>query len=146
METPYGPARFTPAPVGPPRYRGTYPRKATSPTRARNDAAAAVGAWGLDVLSDTVQILVSEMVTNALVHTSTPRIGMTLTRTGPHTVRVAVTDNASTVCAGAEPDEDDENGRGLLLIEALASRWGQTPTPGGKQVWAELDTHHGEGP
>ncbi|MER6111258.1 ATP-binding protein [Streptomyces hirsutus] len=53
-------------------------------------------------------------------------------------MRIVVTDTTRIRPAPAEPSKDDENGRGLLLVEALAHDWGSTLVRGGKRMWAEL--------
>ena len=52
--------------------------------------------------------------------------------------RIVVTDTSRTRPTTGTPSPDDEHGRGLLLVEALAHAWGSEPVHGGKRVWAEL--------
>lgn len=106
----------------------------------------------LGVPCPEVQLCVSELLTNAIKHLGegTP---VTLTVTGADgRTRVAVTDPepyAWLVVRAAGPD--DENGRGLMLLDALATRWGVEQGPEGKTVWCELpppeaDFSNGSGP
>ena len=86
-----------------------------------------------------VQLCVSELLTNVIRHLGegTP-VTLQVTRTGDR-VRVAVTDPepyAWLVVRAAGPG--DENGRGLLLLDAVAVRWGVEQGPEGKTVWCEL--------
>jgi anti-sigma regulatory factor (Ser/Thr protein kinase) len=118
---------------------------------ARRHARLVLGEWGLDKLSETVELLVSEIITNA-VHASAGPAGR---RHGEVTA-----DDASTLlfwlaadgeraliqvwdCCEAKPQRRDsatsaESGRGLLLVEALSDEWGSYVPSGwaGKVVWA----------
>ena len=98
---------------------------------------------GREDLVDAAQLGVSELVTNAHQHTASPVVSV-LTAISPLRLRVAVVDSCPTpmpepACAGtlAEP------GRGLMLLQSLASRWGWrvregNGRPPGKAVWFEL--------
>ena len=84
-----------------------------------------------------VGLLTSELVTNAVVHATTPFV-LDISLEGT-VVRVAVSDGA-----GGRPRPDDqaqgaEGGWGLKLVADLATRWGSDVVPGGKRVWFELD-------
>jgi anti-sigma regulatory factor (Ser/Thr protein kinase) len=90
-------------------------------------------------LHDDTELLLCELVTNAVVHAG----GVTIVRLGldDHTLRVTVCDHieAPPVTRNAAPDAD--HGRGLALVEALAARWGvDRAQPPGKCVWLELST------
>ncbi|MFC8370010.1 ATP-binding protein [Streptomyces sp. NPDC057239] len=87
-----------------------------------------------------VQLCVSELLTNVIDHVGegTPVI-LRLIRTADGRTRVELTDSGQHAWLVARrPDEDDETGRGLLLLDALARRWGVWLTPAGKTVWCEL--------
>lgn len=112
------------------------PASPTSPREARafvrdlltTDDAALVAS---------VELLVSELVTNAVLHAaSAPRIEVQL---GRASVRVAVRDDDPSLPARRTPDLDRPGGRGLQLVEELASRWGAEASHGGKVVWFEVD-------
>jgi anti-sigma regulatory factor (Ser/Thr protein kinase) len=88
-------------------------------------------------LCQTAALLVSELVTNAVIH------GRTTATVEVHrpadTLRVTVSDdNPALPAAGEAPDFDAENGRGLLIVSKLAPRWGIEPGDGGKAIWFEL--------
>ncbi|TXS51236.1 ATP-binding protein [Streptomyces sp. t39] len=87
-----------------------------------------------------VELAVSELLGNVVRHvgTGTP---VTLRVTGAGgTTRVEVTDRApAAVAAPRSPSPDEESGRGLALLEALATRWGVVRGTGSKTVWCELD-------
>lgn len=84
-----------------------------------------------------VDVLVSEVVANAVLHAgSEPRVRVEL---GPELLRVEVADDDPTPPRRRRPDVGSPGGRGLLLLDELASRWGSEPTDGGKVVWFEVD-------
>ena len=90
-----------------------------------------------DVL-DTVTLLVSELVTNAVLHAkSTVVIAVTSTA---HLVRVEVSDESDRKAKVRDYGHHATTGRGMGLVEALAARWGVVPTPPGKTVWFEVVT------
>ncbi|MFF1487034.1 ATP-binding protein [Streptomyces sp. NPDC058319] len=93
--------------------------------------------WGPPERSEVAELLTSELVTNALVHTDDDAI---LTATvSPDGLRVEVRDF---VARGPRPRvpvaAEDTNGRGLVLVESLADDWGVCPHEIGKSVWFEL--------
>ncbi|MFE7748259.1 ATP-binding protein [Streptomyces sp. NPDC057428] len=117
-----------------------------SPTRrgarlARLLAVAHLGAWGLPV--EAAAQIVAELASNAVLHGRVPgrdfRLGLTVLHGGR--LRIEVTDaRGEALPRTAAPARDAGTGRGLLIVEALADRWGVTsgPVPR-KTVWAELD-------
>ncbi|MFF4079087.1 ATP-binding protein [Streptomyces sp. NPDC001777] len=117
-----------------------------SPTRrgarlARLLTAAHLSAWGLPV--ESAAHIVAELAANAAVHGRVPgrdfRLGLTVHRDG--LLRIEVTDTrGEQLPVASVPAADAESGRGLLIVEALADRWGTVagPVPR-KTVWAELD-------
>jgi len=108
----------------------------TSPRQARVLVRDLLGE-GADELVDTVQLLVTELVTNAVLHASSaPRLEMHL---GQRTIRMAVYDADPTLPERREPDVDRPGGRGLHLLDMLATRWGAEAHGDGKVVWFELD-------
>lgn len=93
--------------------------------------------WGTPEQSAVAELLTSELVTNALVHTDD---GAVLTATvGPRGLRVEVRDFVSREPRPRRPCTDDgTHGRGLVLVEALADEWGVSTHGTGKSVWFEL--------
>jgi hypothetical protein len=88
---------------------------------------------------ETAALVVSELVTNAIVHTASEHIVCEL-HDGADLVRIAVRDEG---CAAGEPHssparQEEEHGRGLLLIDALCHAWGAHEHGSGLIVWAEL--------
>lgn len=129
---------MTAASVGPQRYQERYPAKPEAATRARQDIALALEAWGLPHLVFAATQIVTELVANAIEHTDAATVGASITRTGTESARIVVTDTSRTRPAPGTPSPDDEDGRGLLLVDALADNWGSELVRGGKRVWAEL--------
>ncbi|MFF9199332.1 SpoIIE family protein phosphatase [Streptomyces sp. NPDC014779] len=118
------------------------PREPRSVGRARELARAQLTAWELEPLVDTVELLVSELVTNAL-------------RYGEGEIRLRLLRDRTLVCevwdAGlVQPrrrraKDTDEGGRGLQLVGLLSAAWGSRRTPRGKTVWFELQLPDGDG-
>lgn len=86
---------------------------------------------------DTACLLTSELVTNALVHAQS-RVKLTVSVTGRR-IRVEVGDASDTHPRPRPMVDDAMTGRGLHIVEAMASRWGSSSTSEGKRVWFELD-------
>ncbi|OIJ63395.1 ATP-binding protein [Streptomyces mangrovisoli] len=93
--------------------------------------------WGKPERTDIAELLTSELVTNALVHTDQDAV---LTATvGPHGLRVEVRDFVARRPRLHVPDADDgTHGRGLVLVQSLADSWGVRAHGVGKVVWFEL--------
>ncbi|MFI9236920.1 ATP-binding protein [Streptomyces sp. NPDC053079] len=132
-----------PAATGVPAYTQTMPREAASARRARLLVAAALNTWNLPGLIDTGVLIVSELVTNAVEHTECRNLRVTVSRPRPDRVRVAVVDMSQQRPVRQTPPFDEERGRGLAVVAALADRWKVDSLPWGKRVWAELHTGAG---
>ncbi|MGI5143198.1 MULTISPECIES: SpoIIE family protein phosphatase [unclassified Streptomyces] len=114
----------------------TLPNDQTAARSARHMAARQLTEWGLEGPQDPTQRIVSELVTNA-VHHSTGPIGLRLIHHQALTCEVFDTDANSPRLSHARAI--DENGRGLSLVTQLSRRWGTRPASGGKVIWAEQD-------
>jgi anti-sigma regulatory factor (Ser/Thr protein kinase) len=104
---------------------------------ARRFARRTLRSWGVTVDYDAALLVVSELVTNALVHTD-GKVRMDLTLVN-NRLRIAIADASPR--SPVRPTSigwEATGGRGILLVEALAATWGTLPVSGGKQVWAEL--------
>ncbi|MER0477600.1 ATP-binding SpoIIE family protein phosphatase [Streptomyces sp. Edi2] len=102
--------------------------------RARQLTRRALHRWGLDPMLDTTELLVSEVVTNAVRYASRP-IALRLLRTD--VLRCEVGDDSPQVPRMRRAQAGDEGGRGLFLVDWLAQRWGATRLSTGKVVWFE---------
>ena len=104
---------------------------------ARRFLAEQCGRWGCGDLLDDAHVVVTELVTNALLHAGTScelRAGLT-----DRALRLQVTDYGPGMPDPRAADDGAEHGRGLLLVSALCVAWGVEALPdGGKVVWAEL--------
>jgi PAS domain S-box-containing protein len=117
------------------------PREPRSVGRAREHTRSQLLAWDLEQLVDTTELLVSELVTNAL-------------RYGEGEIRLRLLLDRTLVCevwdAGlVQPRrrrarDTDEGGRGLQLVGLLSAAWGSRRTPRGKTVWFELPLPDGK--
>ncbi|MER6614376.1 ATP-binding protein [Streptomyces xantholiticus] len=123
------------------RYAFELPARVEHVSRARKLVSARLAGWGVDGdPHDTALLVVSELFTNAIVHTDGHLVACRL-HAGTERLRITVQDQgcAATgprVCHGAQ----GERGRGLLLVEAVSCAWGTyDAAPGtGRAVWAEL--------
>jgi hypothetical protein len=122
------------------RFRFELAAHPGSPAQARRLTRARLNGWSVcEDTCDTAALVVSELVTNAIVHTASEHIVCEL-NDGAERVRIAVRDEG---CAPGEPHPmaarpDDEHGRGLLLVDALCEAWGAHEQGPGLVVWADL--------
>ncbi|MEC4016797.1 ATP-binding protein [Streptomyces sp. H27-D2] len=131
--------------------------------RARRWARSRLAGSGIrddEPLAETLLLLISELVTNAVVHTGCPAVlrmwfpgvpdddiagrGMRVPSVnaagaGQGTVRVEVADSSARPPCQRHADNADTNGRGLELVDDLADRWGWQPEGAGKRIWCEVD-------
>jgi signal transduction histidine kinase len=103
---------------------------------ARRYVAAELSAAGFDGAVMSAELLVSELVTNAILHARTP-IHVTVDTRGD-TARIGVADESALSPRVRSHSVDSGTGRGLLLVERLASAWGVESENSGKVVWFEL--------
>jgi anti-anti-sigma regulatory factor/anti-sigma regulatory factor (Ser/Thr protein kinase) len=104
---------------------------------ARSTVAAACTAWALGALSDRAELVVTELVSNAVLHAGTEMELVVGRRAG--SLNVSLRDGCPDPPYRLPVDRvDATGGRGLILIEALATTWGFLPTRDGKVVWAML--------
>jgi DNA-binding NarL/FixJ family response regulator len=113
---------------------------AQTPRAARRFVSEALTGWDDEEgdLTDTVTLLVSELVTNAVIHAGSDVEVMV--RLTPTAARVEVTDASADGVAPRDATADEDSGRGLALVGNLARRWGVKAAPGGgKTVWFEVE-------
>ncbi|WP_238499023.1 SpoIIE family protein phosphatase [Streptosporangium soli] len=113
----------------------TLPFDARSAGEARRLVRATLRAWGQISILDATELMVSELVANAVNYGTGP-IELRLLRGA--TLLCEVADRSPQRPTLLHPDLDDEAGRGLNLVNRLAYRWGSRPTPIGKIVWCEV--------
>lgn len=122
------------------RFRFELAAHPGSPAQARRLTRARLNGWSVcEDTCDTAALVVSELVTNAIVHTASEHIVCEL-HDGADLVRIAVRDEG---CAPGEPHPlsarpEEEHGRGLLLVDALCHAWGAHEQGSGLVVWADL--------
>ncbi|MER0478155.1 SpoIIE family protein phosphatase [Streptomyces sp. Edi2] len=102
--------------------------------KARERATGQLREWGLEELSYTTELVVSELVTNAVRHASGP-LHLRLLR--DRTLLTEVSDTGHTSPHLRHSASDDEGGRGLFIVAQLVQRWGTRYTPYGKTIWTE---------
>ncbi|MBT2415357.1 ATP-binding protein [Streptomyces sp. ISL-12] len=116
--------------------------------RARRWARSRLAGAGIrddEPLAETLVLLVSELVTNAVVHTGRPAVlrlclpGKKPEAAEDATVRLEVADASGRAPVFRCADGDATGGRGLALVDGLADRWGWSRDETGKRIWCELD-------
>nr|BEK66621.1 hypothetical protein KPHV_38480 [Kitasatospora purpeofusca] len=125
---------ITPAPFG---FRVLPSAEAVPDARRR--VIQVVHGWGLPLAEDAlrdVELLSSELITNAVSHTDAPCV-VCVSWDGDR-LRVEVTDVSHELPAAGGIDLDATDGRGLFLVAALATNWGTEPDPAGKRIWFEV--------
>ncbi|WP_330303802.1 MULTISPECIES: ATP-binding protein [unclassified Streptomyces] len=123
------------------RFRFELAAHPGSVAQARRLARARLSGWAVcEDTCDTAALVISELVTNAIVHAAGERVLCEL-HDASDVVRIAVRDEG---CAPGEPHPspqrpEEEHGRGLLLVAAVSRAWGAQDTGPGLLVWAELE-------
>jgi len=116
-------------------------RSKQAPHTARERVTSTCRVWRVPrQVVDSLELIVSELVTNAVTHAAGDKVTVALALTGS-TVLVVVADRGPrTDFDVRNADDDDENGRGLFLVKALADRYDIRPAGPGTAVMACLDT------
>jgi hypothetical protein len=112
----------------------TLAPKLTSVREARSVLAEPLKRWDLEDLIPTTELLVSELVTNAVRYS---RGEVTLRLVNEKALVCEVTDNSGALPRLRQANSEDENGRGLQVVRQLSKRWGARRTATGKVVWCE---------
>lgn len=123
------------------------PPQPTSVAAARAEVRTLLAGSEREDLTDSAVLLVSEIVTNALLHAGT-EIGLS-GRLSDHGLRINVRDGSSHLPSRRRYATTAGTGRGLLMVEAMVDDWGVTRNRHGKTVWFELSAgfdHHALGP
>jgi len=111
---------------------------AQAPATARAFLRGAACSTHQAQVFDEAELLVSEVVTNAVLH-GAPPITVRVECLGSDGLRVSVTDGNPQPPIPREPDPQDGSGRGIALVAVISDHWGVHPRPGdGKEVWFQL--------
>jgi anti-sigma regulatory factor (Ser/Thr protein kinase) len=122
-----------------------FPADLASIPEARRYVESLIEPLGLpDTGADTVVLLVSELVTNAVVHAHTP-FTVELACRGPR-LHVGIADDSEAAPTLRDVDPSSPGGRGIRLLAELADDWGCDRRPSGKEVWFEIDGADPTGP
>ncbi|MCF3961914.1 SpoIIE family protein phosphatase [Streptomyces fuscigenes] len=107
---------------------------------ARHQLQALLHDWADEDQVDSAVLMVSEIITNVLVHTDGDALvcAQTAGESGSRTLRVEVADTSDQLPHRRKPGEMASSGRGLVLMEVLADEWGVDPRGDGKMIWFEL--------
>lgn len=108
-----------------------------SAREARSFVSSALDSWGMENVAEIVTLLVSELVTNAVVHArSEVDVVVQLT---PDGARVEVSDHSDATPVVRTAESEDESGRGLAIVDSLSRAWGvRARSGGGKTIWFEV--------
>lgn len=116
--------------------RAEFPASTESVGEARRLAGRTLEDWNCPDLVDTVALVVSELVGNAVLHAgSPPTFAMVLTA---GRLRIEVGDDQPDLPRGAPREPLADGGRGLLIVASLVEAWGVESTATGKVVWVEI--------
>lgn len=121
----------------------TFPAEPHAVPAARRAVRRTLAGWGLATATDAAELLVSELVTNAVRHAAGP-VGVRMVR--GTSLLVEVTDPVPDPPRERDPGPEDEGGRGLPLVGQESRRWGTRQGPAGKTVWFELPLGAGQEP
>lgn len=120
------------------RSSATLPAEPASAAAARQFVRATLADWQLRQFTDAASLLVSELVTNAVLHAGSVSVVTISYEAG--VVRVEVSDSSSAQVQLRHYSADAGTGRGLLLVQAIAASWGNASVADGKRVWFELNS------
>jgi len=122
--------------------RTLLPASTRAPRQARQTIRAVLQSWGLATLASDAELIASELVANAAEHAPGTPIGLTIRQhhepAGQHGIRCEITDTSPSPPQPRTPEPDSERGRGLQIVQALATASGITTTPPGKTAWFTL--------
>lgn len=127
----------------PTEVRADFPADPSSAARARRFVEATLHTWSCDTLLDSAVLLVSELVSNAVLHAGTPIVVVLRREEGR--LRAEVRDGSTRLPTAKHYSSLSGTGRGLLLLDRIADQWGAGPDGTGKIVWFELDSSAADG-
>jgi anti-sigma regulatory factor (Ser/Thr protein kinase) len=114
------------------------PDNVNASSAARNHFRSFAEQHRLDGATDALILIVSELVSNAVLH-GDPPIEVVF-RCDPRHATIEVSDGSSAALSMREPDHGGSGGRGLRIVDALADDWGTATSTTGKSVWATIQT------
>ena len=120
------------------RAKVDLPLRPEAASSARRIVAGVLGAWQLQELVRDTQLVVSELIGNAYKHAPGHDTVELEVLHHADAVTIRVSDGSALRPLMRAASDDDSTGRGLMIVEALSSRWGFEDHEGGKQVWAEI--------
>jgi serine/threonine-protein kinase RsbW len=141
------------SPAQPPGERFTLPAQADSVAIARRIVVRWLRVWGVpEELRETARLVVSELFTNAVLHTDSGQV-VCRVEVGGGRLRIEVADQGLGLdeapedgggLPGGAGDAEAENGRGLMLVDALAASWGVIAADrrAGCTIWAEIEAEY----
>ena len=119
-----------------PEARASFPPELASATQARHFAEQVLDRWGMADVRETVRLLVSELVINAVLHAGT-EVTLSL-RSGTEGLLVEVADGSTSTPVVRVPSATTPTGRGLQILQTLSDDWGVDVASDGKTVWFTL--------
>jgi anti-sigma regulatory factor (Ser/Thr protein kinase) len=120
------------------RLSTVLPAEPQSAARARSLVMVACRRWSSTEISADAELVVTELVANAVRHTGTEITVRLASLAGSGGLRVEVSDKSVRPIRPRHARALDESGRGLFLVDVLSHQWGADATPTGKTVWAEI--------
>ncbi|MFM9643127.1 ATP-binding protein [Streptomyces turgidiscabies] len=123
--------------------RRQYPTHPTSAALARAQVREFLEGWGIAIKgnddAENALLVVSELATNAVLHGSAGALFSVMVDLYEDALTISVRDSAQQAPLKRASKGEDQNGRGLFIVAALARDWGWRTEVIGKTVWAELD-------
>ncbi|WP_431043467.1 ATP-binding protein [Streptomyces sp. P1-3] len=126
----------------------SVPSTTRDASEARRRAVAEITGWGLRPGSEALnaaELVTAELLANAVRHAGPEPVSLGL-RLQDSVLRIEVRDSSSKLPRPRLPASEKENGRGLFIVAALATRHAVEPTPTGKQCWADIQLPPDESP
>lgn len=128
---------LTKSPLRTYRCLARYPSAELSATTARHDVRKILSSWPCRDITGDAELVTTELVANAVQHGGGTDVEMCVAMT-EESVEISVTDSSASPPSAVTADDESEDGRGLLLVQALCADWGWETSCGTKRVWARL--------
>jgi anti-sigma regulatory factor (Ser/Thr protein kinase) len=118
--------------------RMDFPPAERSVPAARRAVRLLLDSWGVPAGTEDVELVVSELLGNAVQHAGTEASLELELAFSPPSLRVSVADGSAVRPLVRELESHAHDGRGLHIVEALGERWGAEDHHGGKRIWVEM--------